>query len=75
MSPRRKNPSWPGLYQIVEGDDYFTLQLGEKSNRTTGKSALAPGYDHRLPWFSALSGDCDSAAIPLAGRGRRGTTG
>jgi hypothetical protein len=29
MSGRRKNPSWPGLYRIVEGDDFFTLRLGD----------------------------------------------
>ena len=28
MPRRRKNPSWPGLYQIVEGDDSFTLKVG-----------------------------------------------
>jgi hypothetical protein len=28
MPRRRKNPSWPGLYQIVEGEDYFTLKVG-----------------------------------------------
>jgi hypothetical protein len=28
MPRRRKNPSWPGLYQIVEGEDYFTLRVG-----------------------------------------------
>ena len=28
MPRRRKNPSWPGLYQIVEGDDSFTLRVG-----------------------------------------------
>jgi hypothetical protein len=29
MSGRRTNPSWPGLYRIVEGDDFFTLRLGD----------------------------------------------
>jgi PcfJ-like protein len=28
MPRRRKNPSWPGLYQIDEGEDSFTLKLG-----------------------------------------------
>jgi hypothetical protein len=28
MPRRRKNPSWPGLYQIVEGEDSFTLKVG-----------------------------------------------
>jgi PcfJ-like protein len=27
MPRRRKNPSWPGLYQIVEGEDSFTLAV------------------------------------------------
>jgi PcfJ-like protein len=28
MPRRRKNPSWPGLYQIVEREDSFTLTIG-----------------------------------------------
>jgi PcfJ-like protein len=28
MPRRRKNPSWPGLYQIVEGEDSFNLRIG-----------------------------------------------